>query len=106
MSQHQTDTLRWIEDLKKSYEELNTRRIQSQTQLEQAEENLQRLEAEAVKEFGTSDLKELESKLAEMEDENKNRCDDYQKLLDSITQELKQIEDQVGGPTKPGNSDA
>jgi type I restriction-modification system DNA methylase subunit len=83
---------RTIEELKSQYDVLHKRKIQSQTQLETAEKQLQELQSEAKTEFGSSDVAELESKLAEMEAENEKRRSEYQTLLDKIDSELKTVE--------------
>ena len=83
---------RTIEELKNEFNALNERKIQTKTQLDEANNQLKKLQDEAVAEFETSDIKELEAKLKQMEEENEKRRREYQDLLDSISAELKQIE--------------
>ncbi len=83
---------RSIEQLKDEFNVLNERKIKTQTQLDEANNQLKKLQAEAVAEFETSDIKELEAKLQQMEEENEKRRSEYQALLDSISADLKKIE--------------
>ncbi|SMP73172.1 hypothetical protein SAMN06265222_11643 [Neorhodopirellula lusitana] len=83
---------RSIEQLKSEYEQLNERKIQAQTQLEEAEKQLKKLQEESEAEFGTSDIDELTKKLEEMEAENEKQRSDYQALLDQISQDLEKVE--------------
>ncbi|EMI40409.1 MULTISPECIES: hypothetical protein [Pirellulaceae] len=85
-------TARTIEQLKSEYEQLNERKIQAQTQLQEAQKQLTALQAEAEKEFGTSDVKELTEKLEQMETENEKRRSEYQTLLDKISGDLAEVE--------------
>jgi len=85
-------TARSIEQLKTEYEQLNEKKIQAQTQLQEAEKQLAALQKEAKEEFGTSDVDELTKKLKEMETENERRRSEYQELLDKINGELQAVE--------------
>lgn len=87
-----TDAPRSIEKLKAEYTKLNERKIQAETQLEGAKEQLAKLQKEAESEFGTSDLDELTKKLSEMEAENEKQRSEYQSLLDKISSDLATIE--------------
>ncbi len=81
-----------IETLRKRYEQLNTKKTQAETLLSTANQELERLKAEAKSKYGTDDLQELEMKLKEMEEENLRKRRDYQKLLDQIERELLSVE--------------
>ena len=83
---------RTIEQLKEEFNVLNERKIKTQTQLEEATNQLKKLQDEAIAEFDTCDIKELELKLKQMELENEKRRSEYQTLLDSISAELTKIE--------------
>ncbi|MCM2369344.1 hypothetical protein [Aporhodopirellula aestuarii] len=85
-------TARTIEQLKSEYEQLNERKIQAQTQLQEAQKQLTNLQAEADKDFGTSDVDELKKMLKKMETENEQRRSEYQTLLDKISGELAEVE--------------
>jgi len=91
---------RTIEQLKEEYESLNERKIQTQTQLEEATKQLTVLQKEAVAEFETSDIDELQTKLKQMEQENETRRQEYQELLDSISGDLKKIEHESNSTTE------
>jgi chromosome segregation ATPase len=87
-----TDAPRSIETLKAEYTKLNERKIQAETQLDGAKDQLANLQAEAEAEFGTSNLDELTKKLSEMEAENEKQRSEYQSLLDKISRDLAAIE--------------
>lgn len=81
-----------IEDLQKQYEQLNTQKIRAESDLSNAEKELQKLQAEATEKFGTHDIAELEEKLKQMEAENEQRRSTYQTLLEGIVNDLEKIE--------------
>jgi predicted nucleic acid-binding Zn-ribbon protein len=97
---------RTIEQLKEEFNVLNERKIKTQTQLDEANNQLKKLQDEAVAEFETSDIKELEAKLKQMQEENERRRREYQQLLDSISADLKKIESESeSNDTPSGNAD-
>ena len=100
-------TVRSIEDLTDEYRHLNERKIQAETQLKTATEQLESLQQEAIAEFGTSDVDELKAKLAEMDAENEKRRSEYQTLLEGIAADLAKVEqDSAGGSkTDPDHAD-
>ena len=63
MAKANKKTVRSIDDLKGEYERLNERKIQAQTQLEEATKQLEALQTEAIAEFETSDIDTLKTKL-------------------------------------------
>ena len=105
MAKANKKTARSIDDLKGEYERLNERKIQAQTQLEEATKQLEALQKEAIAEFETSDIHELKSKLEQMEAENEQRRCDYQELLEQISGELAKVEQESASQTKSGNTD-
>ena len=82
-----------IEELSKRYEGLNAKRIQAQTNLKHAQNQLDALKTKATQEYGTDDLEELKRILAEMKRKNENDRASYQASLDQIEAELAQIEE-------------
>ena len=82
-----------IETLRRRYDELNTKKTRAETLLANAKQELEQLNAEAKTKYGTDDLGELQAKLQEMELENLKRRREYQRLLDSIEEELRKVED-------------
>ena len=105
MAKANKKTVRSIDDLKGEYERLNERKIQAQTQLEEATKQLEALQNEAIAEFETSDVDELKSKLKQMETENEKRRSDYQQLLEGISGELAKVEQEAATSTQSGNGD-
>ncbi|MFY9234296.1 MAG: hypothetical protein WAO58_07535 [Fimbriimonadaceae bacterium] len=88
MSEPQT-----IEILRQRYEDLNKKRTQAETLLQKANEELEKLKAEAKSKFGTDDLAEMQKQLEQMEQENLKKRREYQRLLDGIEADLKSVEE-------------
>lgn len=88
----QSTEIKSIEKLKEEYDRLHKQQIRAQANLENANEELGRLEAAALQQFGTSDVGKLKVKLEQMETENEKRRRDYQTLLDAIAADLVKIE--------------
>ena len=99
MVKSDAENIRSIEQLKAEYEKLNHRKIQTETQLDTATKQLNDLQAQAVHDFQTSDIAELEKKLRAMETENEQRRRDYQALLDGITRDLAKVEEEAKAPS-------
>jgi hypothetical protein len=81
-----------IELLQKRYGDLNTKRIQADANLQNAEKQLATLRAEALEKYGTHDLAELRQKLADMTAENETKRREYQASLDQIERSLAEVE--------------
>lgn len=81
-----------IDNLKTRYEDLNEKRIQSETKLEEAKRQLKQFQKQAIDEFGTDDLDELEKKLEVMKAENEKKRAEFQTQLDDIEEKLAEIE--------------
>ena len=81
-----------IEQLQQRYQRLNTQKIQSETKLEEAKKQLDKLKAEARQNYGTDDIAQLRKKLQEMKDENERRRAAYQADLERIESELASVE--------------
>lgn len=82
-----------IDELRRRYEVLRDKKSQAEALLNNANQELERLRLEAQKQYGTSDLKELQAKLQLMEEENLSRRREYQKLLEKIESDLRAVED-------------
>jgi chromosome segregation ATPase len=83
-----------IERLQSRYHDLHTKKIQADTNLENATGNPAALKEEACEKFGTDDVDELRSKLDAMKAENEEKRKNYQAELDRIESELKAVERQ------------
>jgi len=93
-----------IEVLQQRFQSLNTRRIQAETNLENARKELGRLQREAREKYGTDDVTELRSKLEQMKSDNEEKRRSYQSDLDRIETELAEIEtryERAGSPSEP-----
>jgi chromosome segregation ATPase len=83
-----------IERLQSRYRDLHTKKIQADTNLDNATGNLKKLKAEAHEKFGTDDVDELRRKLDAMKAENEEKRKNYQAELDRIEAELQAVEKQ------------
>jgi chromosome segregation ATPase len=93
-----------IEVLQQRYQSLNTRRIQAETNLENARKELDRLRHEARDKYGTDDVDELRKKLEQMKSDNEEKRRDYQAELDRIEAELGEIETRYERAGTPGEA--
>ncbi|NLX97992.1 MAG: hypothetical protein GXY83_17655 [Rhodopirellula sp.] len=81
-----------IEQLQARYRELNTKKIQAETNLKNATDHLTGLKEEARQKFGTDDVAELRKKLDAMKAENEEKRKNYQAQLDQIESDLSGVE--------------
>lgn len=81
-----------IEELQRRYQALNTKKIQAETQRESAKQRLDELKARARQDYGTDDVGQLRTKLAEMVAENTRKRTAYQADLDAIERGLADVE--------------
>lgn len=81
-----------LETLRKRHQQLAESRTRAETLLENARQELTKLEAEATERYGTANLEELEAMLAAMEKENLEKRKSYQAQLDAIERDLKDVE--------------
>ncbi len=94
MSKDSNDSKQNIEELQSRYTDLNTRKIQAETNLKNAQKQLKTLKQQAKKEYGTDDVKELRKQLDELKIENERKREDYQKSLDEIEQKLAKVDEE------------
>lgn len=81
-----------IEELRKRYEKLHTRKIQAETNLENTENQLDALKNEALEKYGTDDVGKLREMLLAMKSENDAKRSRYQTELDRIESDLAAVE--------------
>lgn len=81
-----------IEQLQQRYQELNRKKIQAETQRDNAKARLDELKAKAKRDYGTDDVAELQRKLDEMIAENARKRAKYQEDLDKIEEGLADVE--------------
>jgi chromosome segregation ATPase len=91
-----------IEKLQERYKQLNTRKIQAETHLDNARAQLEALQAEAREKYGTDDLAALREKLAQMKAENESKRAAYQEQLDKIEADLAVVEQKFAAENSPG----
>ena len=81
-----------IEELRKRYDDLNTKKITAEANHKNAQKQLDDLKAAAKAQWDTDNLDELRKKLKEMEDENERKRSEYQGQLDKIEADLKDVD--------------
>lgn len=92
MSDDNTTGEQTIEQLQKRYNDLNTRKIQAETNFKNAEKQLDLLKQQAREKYKTDDIDELRSMLDEMTRENERKRREYQSSLDKIERDLDQVD--------------
>lgn len=94
-----------IEQLRDRYEDLNQQKIVFQTKRDTALEQLNKLKASALEQYGTDDVEQLRNKLAQMKKENEKLRSKYQQSLDQIESQLDEIQENFENETasSPGN---
>src|SRR5262245_37709430 len=90
-----------IEELQQRYSKLNTRKIQAETNLENARRLLADLQKQAREKYGTDDLVALQQKLADMQAENEAKRSAYQQDLQRIENELTEVEQKFAATKTP-----
>ena len=86
-----------MEQLQAEYERLRQAKIRSEADRENAELRLQELQERARREFGSADPQELETKLKELEAENQNRTQNYEKHVQKLDQAVRDVERALRG---------
>src|SRR5947207_4810593 len=81
-----------IATLKKRYEKLQTEKTRAETKLESAQKELQNLKKDAKKDYGTDELPALQKKLQDMKEQNEKKRAAYQKSLEKVENELREVE--------------
>ncbi|SMC21877.1 hypothetical protein SAMN02746041_01301 [Desulfacinum hydrothermale DSM 13146] len=81
-----------LEGLRKEYEKLHKKKIETDTTLQNLEQQLRELERQAKDEYGTSDLNELRALLERWRAENEEKVAEYQEHIRSIQGALERIE--------------
>ena len=88
-----TSTLSEMEQLRKRYEDLSTRKTRCETNLDNATNALENLQAQARSEYGTDDLEALQQRLEEMKAKNHELQETYRESLDAIERGLKDVDE-------------
>src|SRR5262245_17621342 len=81
-----------IEKLRERYDDLKTKRITAEANLQTSTEALEDLKQEARQKYGTDDLDALRAMLKAMKEENEKKRAAYQEHLKTIETKLDEIE--------------
>lgn len=84
-----------LETLKKDYKDLDTRKITTEANIKNLEEELQRLREQAQRNYGTSDLEEIEHLLEQRRQENERLVAEYDIHIKDIKDRLDEIDRQA-----------
>jgi hypothetical protein len=88
-----------LETLRQEYNVLHTKKITTDANIKNLEENLYRLRASAEQEYGTSDLEKLREILETRRQENEMKVAQYEQHVKEIKEKLTAIEEpQSEGP--------
>lgn len=88
-----------LETLRQEYNVLHTKKITTDANIKNLEENLSRLRASAEQEYGTSDLEKLREILETRRQENEMKVAQYEQHVKEIKEKLAAIEEpQSEGP--------
>ena len=93
-----------IEQLQARYQALNTRKIQAETHLQNAREQLAALKKQALEAYGTDDVEQLREQLLKMKSENEQKRQNYQAELNRIEGELSAVEQKFAVAENPSNA--
>lgn len=88
-----------LEILKKDYKDLDTRKITTEANIKNLEQELKKLREQAQKSYGTSDLAELERLLEERRQENERLVAEYEVHIQGIKERLMEIDRQSAQET-------
>lgn len=94
MSKDSNSSEQNIEELQRRYTDLNTRKIQAETNQKNAQKQLKALKQQAKKEYGTDDVEELRKQLKKMKSENERKREEYQTSLNEIEQKLAKVDEE------------
>lgn len=87
-----------LETLKGDYKELETKKIQTETNIKTLEAELERLRKQAQENYGTSDLEELKKLLEKRRKENETMVAEYDQHIQGIKERLAEIENSPETP--------
>jgi hypothetical protein len=82
-----------LETLRNAYNDLHTKKITTDANIKNLEENLARLRASAEKEYGTSDLDKLKEILETRRRENELKVTQYEEHVREINEKLAALEE-------------
>lgn len=92
------DAIQTIEQLQTRYNKFNKHKIVVETDRKHALDQLAKLKANALEQFGSDDLEQLQKTLEKMKSDNEMKRAKYQRDLDSIEQKLADIEERFEMP--------
>jgi hypothetical protein len=92
-SDNRTEDAQDINALKQRYDDLREKKTIAETDLRNAERELQKLKKEAKEAYGTDDLTSLQKKLEAMRQANEDKRAAYQKALEKIENDLQAVEE-------------
>ncbi len=94
-----------IEELQKRFTDLNTRKIQAETNLENSRKQLELHKEQAREKYGTDNVDELRKQLDDMKAENERKRREYQESLDKIEEDLSKVDEKFASATTRSTSE-
>lgn len=95
MSRADEEIIKELELLKAEYARLDKKRIETETNLKNREEQLNELRKKAEELYGTSDLNELRRLLEQWRTENERRVREYKQHIEEIKNRLGKLADEA-----------
>ncbi len=89
-----------IEVLKKRFDALSKQKTIAETNLANAQKNLDDLKRKAQVDYDTDDLEQLKTRLAQMQQENTSKQAEYQQTLEKIEADLRALEQRGQEPSE------
>ncbi|NDV18181.1 hypothetical protein GO013_01945 [Pseudodesulfovibrio sp. JC047] len=103
MTNNHTDTTRdsrveqELKELRDDYQHLWERKVRTEQDVDTLTTQLETLKQQALAEYGTSDINELQTLLEEKRQQNEKVVADYREHIQQIQTELEQVENAVDG---------
>ncbi|EIM28753.1 hypothetical protein [Microvirga lotononidis] len=90
----ETDQLRRLEDMRKTFDKLRAERIRAEGEVERLTRELEEARALALSEFGTDDEGQLQGLIEDAQARNAKLADEFAAALRDVEARLKQLGDE------------
>ncbi|MBA1156032.1 hypothetical protein [Microvirga mediterraneensis] len=90
----ETDQLRRLEDMRKTFDKLRAERIRAEGEVERLTRELEQARALALSEFGTDDEGQLQGLIEDAQARNAKLADEFGAALREVEARLKQLGDE------------
>ncbi|WP_114947950.1 hypothetical protein [Microvirga calopogonii] len=94
LTRFETDQLRRLEDMRKTFDKLRAERIRAEGEVERLTRELEEARALALSEFGTDDEGQLQGLIEDAQARNAKLADEFAAALRDVEARLKQLGDE------------